>query len=566
LRYKNLLSTGNSFTEIKLDRSKSTIVMGVNGSGKTSFLDALVYGLYGKPFRDINKPQLINSITGKGLMVEVDFKIGAYQYQVVRGMKPSRFEIYRDGVLINQESKDLDQQAFLEEEVLKISHKSFKQVIVLGSTNYTPFMVLKEKERRGVIEDLLDIQVFSVMNTLLAKRKNELVEHIRNINTELDVARSNLQIHTQHLDVLASDRQSLIKAAKQKKKEVAKTMVCLIEQNNIHQAEIGDLSLSVEDQERMNTKVRKLQDLERQIESRVSDLEKHVHFFESNDVCPTCDQAIDNEFKHLTVDQYNIKVDAMKDVLKDVDTQHKTAADRLLEISGVLNQITEINTKITSNNVSMHHHNTMIDDLNADVERLEQEKINASTRQHIKKLENAIKSGDQEKSDALFEKEIQEISGVLLKDTGIKTKIIRKYIPVINKLINKYLAAMSFYINFELNENFQETIKSLHRDEFGYHSFSEGEKMRINLSILFTWRAIAKLRNSMSTNLLIMDEVFDSSLDSMGVEDFLKIIEDLGGDTNLFVISHKSQMFDKFHSAIEFVKVKNFSQIAPKAQ
>jgi DNA repair exonuclease SbcCD ATPase subunit len=540
--------------------------MGPNGSGKTTILDALVYGLYGKPFRDINKPQLVNSITRKGLLVEVDFKIGAHQYQVVRGMKPNRFEIYRDEALINQESKDLDQQAYLEEEILKISHKSFKQVIVLGSTNYTPFMVLKEKERRGVIEDLLDIQVFSVMNVLLAKRKSELVEHIRVVNAELEVAKSNLAIHTQHLDVLASDRQSLIKTAKKKKKDVAAKMVELINLNKAIQIDQEKLSATIEDQMDTNEKVRKLRDIERQMEARVSDLEKHVHFFESNDVCPTCDQAIDDEFKHLTVDQYNHKVEAMKDALKDVDTRFKTASERLEEISEVLNQISELNAKMTSNNISMQHHNSMLDELNEDIVRLEEEKINIGTKQEIKKLENSIKGADEEKSDALFEKEIQEISGVLLKDTGIKTKIIRKYIPVINKLINKYLAAMNFYINFELNENFQETIKSLHRDEFTYHSFSEGQKMRINLAILFTWRAIAKLRNSMSTNLLIMDEVFDSSLDSMGVEDFLKIIEDLGGDTNLFVISHKSQMFDKFHSAIEFTSVKNFSQIVAKTQ
>jgi DNA repair exonuclease SbcCD ATPase subunit len=562
LRWKNLLSTGNQYTEVFLNKSRSTLIVGENGSGKTTMLDALTYGLYNKPFRDITLPQLINSITNKHLVVEVEFRIGGHEYKVVRGMKPRRFEIHKNGSLIDQQAKDFDQQEQLEKEILKISYKSFKQVIVLGSTNYAPFMTLKDKERRAVIEDLLDVGVFSIMNSLLQKRRAELAAELDTINTELAVAKSNLEIHVNHLESLHIDKQVLIDQANAKKDDLTNKIQALIDDNNRFTADLDQLNASIADQQEVENRSKTLIGLERQLENKIEDFKKHVHFFEDHDTCPTCDQSIDNEFKSLTVEQYNAKVAELSDALTDVDNKYNTASARLSEISAILKQIQEINADITSNNVSIRHHNEVIDELNDDIDRLQAEKANAGSKSDIKRLEKQIKTLDASKKNALEEREIQEISGVLLKDSGIKTRIVRRYIPVINKLINKYLAAMSFYIQFEIDENFKETIKSLHRDEFSYHSFSEGEKMRINLAILFTWRAIAKMRNSMSTNLLILDEVFDSSLDTIGVDDFLKIVEDLSGDTNLFIISHKETLYDKFHSVIKFTKNKNFSMIA----
>ena len=477
-------------------------------------------------------------------------------------MKPRRFEIYKNGKLLDQLASDPDQQKTLEETILKISYKSFKQVIVLGSTNYTPFMTLKDKERRAVIEDLLDIGIFSIMNSLLGKRKAELLLELNDVNKDLTVAKSNLRIHLDHLDSLHIDKQQLIEAAQKKKDELHIKITDLLQDNTALVDHQSVLNESISDQSDTQKKAKTLIGLERQLEDKMNDFKKHVHFFEDHDTCPTCDQSIDNEFKTMTVSDYTSKVDELQSALKDVDTRYNTASERLSEISTVLSEVTDINSLITSNNVSIRHYNEIIDEVNDDIDRLMKEKKNSSSKSEIKQLEQLIKKLDGGKKEALELREIHEISGVLLKDSGIKTRIIRRYIPVINKLINKYLASMSFYINFEIDENFKERIKSLHRDEFSYHSFSEGEKMRINLAILFTWRAIAKLRNSMSTNLLILDEIFDSSLDAVGVDDFLKIIEELSGDTNLFVISHKDNLYDKFHSVIKFQKVKNFSMIA----
>lgn len=567
LRYKNFLSTGNVFTEIQLNKSKSTLVVGENGAGKTTMLDALTFGLYSKPFRDVNIPQLINSITNKHMLVEVDFRVGGHEYQVVRGMKPRRFEIYKNGKLVDQQAKDFDAQEYLEKEVLKISYKSFKQVIVLGSTNYTPFMTLKDKERRVVVEDLLNAGIFTVMNSLLARRRTDLANEIDAINKDLAVARSSLKIHLDHLETLHTDKQHLIEQAEKKKDDLQLKIKTLLETNDLLAKNQEDLRQSISDQVELEKRTKTLIGIERQLQEKINDFQKHVHFFDDHDKCPTCDQSIDEEFKSMTVKQYNEKVVELKTALEDVDNKYNTASERLSEISGVLNEISEINSQIASNNVSLQHHNEIIDELNDDIDRLQQEKSQAPAKKELKKVEQQIRKLDEAKKEALEDREIQEIAGVMLKDTGIKTKIIRRYIPIINKLINKYLAAMSFYINFEIDENFKETIKSLHRDEFSYHSFSEGEKMRINLAILFTWRAIAKLRNSMSTNLLILDEIFDSSLDSIGVDDFLKILEDVSGDTNIFIISHKEALYDKFHSVIKFVKNKNFSTIAkPEAK
>lgn len=564
LRWQNLLSTGNQFTEILLNKSKSTLIVGENGAGKSTILDALSFALYGRPFRNINKPQLMNSITGKGLVVEVEFTIGRKEYMIRRGIKPGIFEVFQNGILINQNSDVREYQEMVEKTILKMNHKSFAQIVVLGSANYIPFMQLSAGDRRAVIEDLLDIQIFSVMNTLLKEKIAANKVAIRDAEYQIDLVEQKIEMTQRHIASLQTNNDDLIKT----KNDLVHELNDKITQA---QTDSADLSTQVEnlyeqigDSEKVLAKRKKILELEGKLETRIKSLRKEVEFFHDHDNCPTCKQGIDHEFKTTRIEDRSMQLVDVEDAFKKLETEIQNVDTRI-------NQITTINSSITKINNQISNHNNDIRAWNNSILTLEKEiaGIRANTSQidtsinEIDGLKSDQNKFHKNKYDLIDEREMLDVSSSLLKDGGIKTRIIRQYVPIINKLVNKYLAALDFFVNFELDEKFNETIKSRFRDEFSYASFSEGEKMRIDLALMFTWRAIAKLRNSASTNLLIMDEVFDSSLDVGGTEEFLKILDGLTQDSNVFIISHKSdQLYDKFHSVIKFEKHKNFSRIA----
>ncbi len=564
LRWKNFISTGNIFTEIDLARSKSTLIVGENGAGKSTILDALSYALYGRPFRNINKPQLINAITQKNLLVEIEFDIGKTEYMIKRGMKPGIFEIYSNGTLMNQDSATRDYQEYLEKNILKLNHKSFSQIVVLGSANFVPFMQLPAGTRRQVIEDLLDIQIFSTMNTLLKEKIQANKEDTVETTFELKSISDKIEMHKKHLETLRTNTDDLVKS---KQDQINGLNVNV----TTAQADIDKLTLdntemmeSISDSDKTKKKYTKLEQIRTQISSKLVKLQKDVQFFETNDDCPTCRQGISHDHKNHIVDDNKKQIDEINDGATLLTNEIQSALQRLDEIDVVNKRILQNNKKIAELNTQIIMWNSFIDTLKGEIDN-----VNAAgdhdedTNVDLKEMKSELKKKIAHKEHLMKQKQILDVAASLLKDGGIKTKIIKQYIPIINQLINKYLSAMDFFVNFELNENFEEKIKSRFRDEFSYASFSEGEKMRIDLALLFAWRAVAKLRNSSSTNLLIMDEVFDSSLDTGGTDEFIKILNGLTQDTNVFIISHKGdQLYDKFHSVIKFEKHKNFSRIA----
>ena len=564
IRYKNFLSTGNSFTEIELNKNNTTLIVGENGAGKSTILDALSFAMYNKPFRKVNKPQLLNSINKKDLIVELEFDIGSSKYKIIRGLKPNIFEMYSIGKLLSQDAASRDYQDVLEKQILKLNHKSFCQVVVLGSASFVPFMQLAAASRREVIEDLLDIQIFSTMNSLLKEKINTNNSTIMEVEYQYDLTSEKIKMQHEHIIALQKNNEEQIEKYKQELKQITDRIDAEKIQVDDTEQQIVSLSQQVEDQEQVNSKQNKLQVLEGQLNDKLSKLEKEINFFNSHDNCPTCKQGIDNTFKCETVstkqNQFQETTDGIDQIRKEIQKIQK----RIAEIASILSQISTSNIqKITHlNNITglVQQCKKIAKDISELQTKSDDYIINDD---RMKELELLIDQQVEQKSMLLKDRDAYGVASIILKDNGIKARIIKQYIPVINKLINKYLAAMDFFVNFELDENFNETIKSRFRDEFSYASFSEGEKMRINLAILFTWRAIAKLRNSTSTNLLIMDEVLDGSLDSNGTDEFLKILNNLTQDTNTFIISHKvDQLVDKFSNVLKFAKIKNFSQVA----
>jgi DNA repair exonuclease SbcCD ATPase subunit len=561
IRWKNFLSTGNIFTELELSTSKTTLIVGENGAGKSTLLDALSFVLFGKPFRKINKPQLLNTITNKQLLVEVEFAIGPNEYKIIRGMKPNVFEVYKNDKLMNQSAEMKDYQEVLEKQIIKVNHKSFCQVVVLGSATFQPFMQLSTPQRREIIEDLLDLQIFTTMNLLLKDKVQLNAENIYQANSDKKLIEEKLILVREHLTEIQNNNEKLIEEKHQRVRETIEQVKKLTEEYKDIESKCKELELSLTEEDTISKKINKLGQLKHQIEANLGVLNKEVNFFHKYDNCPTCKQQIDDVFKKETVESKQKEIQAIEDGLKKLAVEYE-------KVNAKLNEIVEIHCEINSQKLEMNSLKIKISSLFDYRETLDKEIENigkTSVSQDdgkVPELEKQLKDIEKSYNELLEERNLFQVAGALLKDGGIKSKIIKQYIPVINKLINKYLSAMEFMCQFELDEQFNETIKSRYRDVFSYASFSEGEKMRINLAILFTWRAIAKLRNSINTNILIMDEVFDSSLDANGTEEFLKIINSLTLDTNTFIISHKSdQLYDKFEKVLRFEKHKNFSRI-----
>ena len=564
IRYKNFLSTGDAFTELQFDKSESTLVVGENGAGKSTFLDALCFGIYGKPFRNVNKPQLVNTLNGKGLLVELDFTIGKNKYKVRRGIKPNIFEIYTNDKKHDELADARNMQTWFETNVIKMDQKSFSQVVVLGSANYIPFMQLPSIQRRQVIEDLLGINIFSLMNNLLKDKINNNKDNI----SESDHSIDKVEIE---LNVMGDYKAKASKARKQQMNDYEKRRTDT--QKSIHkvngdiedlQKQVNEKQESISDEEKIKKSIDQLRSIYAKVEDKIHRLEKEINFFETNDNCPTCEQTFEPEFKEKHVCKRKESKQQTQSGLSDMDSELEKRTKRLNDITNVISEVNNLNQQISQKNGELSGLQRTLEEIVDNIAELSNESADeADNKKKERELKKQLKELQVKKEELINQREVLKVASVLLKDGGIKAKIIKQYIPIMNKLINKYLAQMDFFVNFELDEEFNETIKSRFRDAFTYDSFSEGEKMRIDLALLFTWRAIAKLRNSASTNLLIMDEVFDSSLDNTGTDELLRIINDLTKDTNTFIISHKGDtLFDKFNNVIKFEKIKNFSRVA----
>jgi len=561
VRWRNLLSTGNTFTEVKLNEAASTLIVGENGAGKSTFIEAISFALYGKPFRKINKPQLLNAINGKNLLVEIEFAIGKKEYLVRRGIKPNVFEIFVDGSLLNQEAKSGDYQDVLEKNILKLSHKSFSQIITLGASTFVPFMQLPAQARRDFIEDLLDIQIFSTMNNLLKTRIQDNKDALKDANTQLALCEQKIDLNKKHIESLRQNNEDLIDIKHGKIYEHE----TLIETANAEidkiSEQIDDLRLNIGDEQSVTDRMGKIVTLHSELKFKLTDHNKHIKFLNTYDHCPTCAQDIDPNFKTETLNTKIASAEELDVALSKLSQEQDKVNARMVEIVKIGNQISQLNAEIVDRNNKIRMYQKYNQELYKEIEKLRNTQTKVETDAvDLNKAKKELKDVHTLIEELTENRSLLGTAAVLLKDGGIKTKIIKQYVPVMNKLINKYLAAMDFFVQFELDESFDEKIKSRFRDEFSYASFSEGEKMRIDLALLFTWRAVAKLRNSASTNLLIMDEVFDSSLDTSGTDEFFKILSSVTADTNVFIISHKgASLMDKFTNIIRFEKKRNFS-------
>ena len=562
VRWRNLLSTGNYFTEIKLDSNANTLVVGENGSGKSTMLDALCFGLFGKAFRNVNKPQLINSINGKDCVVEIELDCNNKSYKIIRGIKPNVFEIYQNGDLLNQDAAIRDYQEYLEKFILKMNYKSFTQIVILGSASFVPFMQLSTSDRRNIIEDLLDIQIFSTMNSLVKDKLSTNKDATGTKKYDIDLTKQKYDLENKHVDELKQNNDEKVKEYESEILSSNQTIQALHAEIANASGQVEVYSTDVALQTETESKVKKLGKLESQIESNLSKFQKDISFFQHNDDCPTCRQSIATEFKEEQIQSLQTKTTKCELGLKDLET-------KLLDEQAKLNKIAETQKAIQKLQIDIATKNTSINEVNKYIVKIDKEilalkETKGSTQLQESQLQELASQLTQLESDLkllIEEKTYYEAATSLLRDTGIKTKIIKQYLPIINKLVNKYLSSLDFFVNFNLDESFKETIKSRHRDDFSYHNFSEGEKQRIDMALMLTWRAVAKLKNSSNTNLLILDETFDSSLDTTGTEELMKILHMLEG-VNLFVISHKGDILqDKFLNVIRFTKEKNFSRI-----
>jgi len=549
IRWKNLLSTGNAWTEIQFDKSPSTLIIGENGSGKSTMLDALTFALFNKPFRSISKPQLINSINRKKLVVEINFSIGKRNYLIRRGEYPKVFEIEVNGVKLDKDANIRDFQNYLEENILKLNYKSFTQIVMLGSSSFTPFMQLHLGARREIIEDILDITIFTSMNKVLKDKITLLESQIRILEGDIDVAKQKAELQEQYIKTLEDDKKSKVESiatAIKEAEDAIETAQELAKTTASEKTTMGDV----------HEKKRRLEEFKRKFTHQINTHRKDLEFFHDNDECPTCQQGIAHDHKEVMTARDKEKIDELQIALDELE-------EKYVEIEALVEKVLELDQQI------MNHNNESITQQRI-LQRLQleladtQNKVGDITKERtkLKTLAKAAIGKQQDKIKLTETGHYYEVAQSLLKDSGIKTKIIKAYLPIINKLVNKYLAAMDFFVQFDLDETFKETIKSRFRDKFSYASFSEGEKQRIDLALVFTWRTIAKMKNSASTNILLLDEVFDSSLDTDGTQYVMQLLETIGNDTNVFVISHKGdQLFDKFRSVVKFEKKQNYSII-----
>lgn len=564
VRYKNLLSSGNKFTEINLDSHQTTLIIGENGAGKSTLLDALCFGLYGKGFRNLKKDLLINSINQRELLVEVEFSIGKKKYKVVRGAKPNRFELYLNDTLINQEANQRDYQEMLEKNILKMSYRSFTQVAILGSANFTPFMQLKARDRRKLVEDLLDISIFSTMRDILRKKISNHAVELRDTDYEVKILEERIHGLNEQLEALRVNRESKITRYESTVKETQDNIEDLMEKIGSKNDEVSELRKTISDLDPQKDRLKQAEEVTRQLESARKKALEEVKFYEDHDNCPTCKQGLDEEHKKKHIEEKSAKATEVKEAVATLDKTIQETRGRLEEIRGVQDEIEQIQKEIGVTQTEVVSNQKYITKIQKEIELLKGE-VGASsdTETKISDSEDKLEILEGKKKTLVEQGHYFDIAGLLLKDQGVKEKIIKQYIPIMNKLINKYLAQMEFYVGFEIDESFEETIKSRHRDEFKYDNFSQGEKMRIDLALLFTWRGIARMKNSVNTNLLVLDEVFDSSLDVNGTDEFLKLLTTLTEKTNAFIISHKGDaLYDKFENVLRFEKHKNFSRIA----
>tara|TARA_R100001015_G_C4626902_1_gene186135 strand:- start:671 stop:2386 length:1716 start_codon:yes stop_codon:yes gene_type:complete len=563
LRWKNFLSTGNVFTEIDLVKRDTTLVSGENGAGKSTILDALTFSLFGKSFRGINIPQLVNSVNDKDCMVEIEFSIGDKEYYVKRGLKPKIFEVYVDGKLLPQDSKSKDYQRILEERILKMSYKSFCQVVILGSSNYIPFMKLSASDRRSVVENLLDIDVFSVMNSLLKGRVSQCKEEIRTLKSDVELLKDKVVNQKEYIQKIKNRSKDTVDKYRKDILETKSQISQIDDKISVLVESIDGLIENSQNKKSLQRSLEKHKDLRIQISSKLKKVEDQIEFYSKNDVCPTCDQSIGEDHKNFLLDKSEKEKDPLVGSLQSVEKQINDYIRLVQESEKLIEQCSKMQKSVSELQSSKSAHEKYITTIQKKIHDVESETTETTDEESV--LKDLIQQGTgkatehQEKKEEMYQ---YDIVSVLLKDSGIKAKIIKHYLPIMNKLVNKFLTSMDFFCQFTLDETFNETIKSRHRDEFTYHSFSEGERLRIDLSLLLAWREVARLKNSVNCNLLILDEVFDSSLDGGGTEEFMKLITTMGSRSNIFVISHKSdQLIDKFSGQIRFLKKNNFSRM-----
>ena len=564
IRYKNLLSSGNTFTSFDLDRSQTTLIVGDNGAGKSTLLDALCFVLYGKGFRNLKKDLLVNSINQKDLVVEIEFTVGRKSYKVIRGAKPNKFELYVNGTMLNQDATVRDYQEHLEKNILKMSFRSFTQVAVLGSANFTPFMQLKSVERRRLVEDLLDISIFSTMQDILKKKVTQHNIDVRETKHETELLEERISGLNEQMSLLQKNRDKKIAKYENTIQETQNNITSVMKSIGVKQDEVKDKQRSISDRDPQGDRLKRALDVEKRLEDSQKKALKEIEFYQNNDDCPVCKQGLDEDHKTKCIKEKSDKVAELKTAVLSIGETIEASRNRMAEIQTVIGEIEEIQRKIGLHQTEVLSNQKYIEKLNGEVKDLQSE-INADSgvSDRLTSAEDDLDKLHTKKESLTDRQHYFDLATTLLRDQGVRQRIIKQYVPVMNKMINKYLANLEFYVGFELNESFEETIKSRFRDIFKYDNFSQGEKMRIDLSLLFTWRAVARIKNSVNTNILILDEVFDSSLDSQGTDDFLKLLNSLNEKTNAFIISHKGdQLYDKFEEVVRFEKHKNFSRIA----